>query len=141
MSTSGTMPGACLLCGSTDGVRRADGWHCRVCDWRVGDVPDTELPRPRVDVVYYIRWNERVKIGTTGNPKGRLSALWHHDLLAFERGGRKLERARHIQFADLREGGEWFTAHPRLLEHAADIAHGVDPWHTYARWVSEALCQ
>nr|WP_206687001.1 GIY-YIG nuclease family protein [Microbacterium aquimaris] len=133
------MPAPCRLCGCTDGVRRSDGWRCAVCEWRVGDVPDPELPLPRVDVVYYLRYAARVKIGTSTNPRQRLGAIWHDELLAFEPGGRALEHERHQQFADLREGGEWFRAAPELLAHAATLANGVDPWHTYARWFSAAL--
>ncbi|WP_246087510.1 GIY-YIG nuclease family protein [Paramicrobacterium agarici] len=138
-SVQGAMPGPCLLCGSTVGVRRSNGWHCGICSWRVGDVPDPELPLPRVDVVYYIRYADRVKIGTSHKPRQRLRALWHNELLAFERGGRDVERRRHVQFAHLREGGEWFRADTVLLEHAAALSAAGDPWHAYARWVSEAL--
>lgn len=138
MPNMGAMPGPCLLCGSIKGLRQADGWHCGICGWRVGDVPDPELPRPRVDVVYYIRYDDRVKIGTSADPRQRLRALWHQELLAFERGGRELERQRHNQFAELREGGEWFRADPLLLRHALSIRAGVDPWHAYARWIAEA---
>lgn len=133
------MPGRCLLCGSGDGVRSPDGWHCAVCGWRVGDVPDAELPRPRVDVVYYLRYADRIKIGTTAKPRQRLAVIMHDELLAFERGDRVLERARHAQFAGIREGGEWFTATPELRAHAAMLADGIDPWSRYARWVAEAL--
>jgi len=105
VTTTGTLPAPCRLCGCADGVRIADGWHCVVCGWRVGDVPDPELPLPRVDVVYYLRYADRVKIGTSTNPRQRLAAIWHDELLAFERGGRALERERHRQFAELREGG------------------------------------
>lgn len=139
MPVFGTMPGVCRLCGSPNGVKRTNGWHCCICDWRVGDVPDPELPRPLVPVVYYIRWADRVKIGTSANPQQRLATLWHDEILAFEPGGRDLEQARHTQFADLREGGEWFSADPRLLQHAAALSQGDDPWHAYARWVSTAL--
>lgn len=133
------MPGPCLLCGSQHGSRQSDGWHCSICTWRHGDVPDPELSRPRIDVVYYIRWNDRIKIGTSNNPRQRLRALWHDELLAFERGGREQERTRHLEFADLREGGEWFTADSRLLDHAAALRGTTEPWDAYARWVSMSL--
>ena len=135
------MPGRCLLCGSGDGVRSPDGWHCAVCGWRVGDVPDAELPRPRVDVVYYLRYADRIKIGTTGNPRQRFAAIWHDELLAFERGGRAVEQARHAQFAaDRHPGTEWFRTSEALVAHVAVLAAGVDdPWRLHARWVSEAV--
>ena len=61
----GAMPGPCLLCGGTRGTRADDGWRCAVCLWRYGDAPDADLPPPRVDVVYYLRFDARVKIGTS----------------------------------------------------------------------------
>lgn len=133
------MPGPCALCGGVAGVRASDGWRCAVCGWLVGDVPDAELPRPRIDVVYYLRYADRVKIGTTANPRQRLAAIMHEELLAFERGDRVVERARHTQFASIREGGEWFTATAELRAHAASLADGIDPWDRYARWAAEAL--
>jgi len=135
------LPSPCLLCGSRLGVRWPSGWVCAVCEWRHGEVPDHELPPPRVDVVYYLRYADRVKIGTTANPRQRLAVIWHDDLLAFERGDRALERRRHEQFAAERYGGtEWFRASDRLLAHADTMRRGdVEPWDRYARWVSEAI--
>lgn len=121
-------------------MRRDDRWHCVVCGWRVGDVPDPDLPPPRVDVVYYLRWADRIKIGTTHRPRQRLAAIMHEELLAFEPGARDVEQRRHREFADLREGGEWFTAAPPLLAHIATLGGEppVPPWHAYARWVAQA---
>jgi hypothetical protein len=114
---------------------------CAVCGWRHGEVPDSDLAPPRVDVVYYLRHGGRIKIGTTASPRQRFQAIWHEQLLAFERGDRHLERRRHQQFAEDRfTGSEWFRTTPRLEEHIAQVAAGVsDPWALYARWVAEAL--
>jgi hypothetical protein len=112
-----------------------------VCEWRHGDLVDGELPPPRVDVVYYLGYADRVKIGTTANPRQRLAALWHDDLLGFERGDRRLERRRHEQFADERfDRTEWFRFSDRLRDHI-DIVCGSEeePWDRHARWVSEAV--
>lgn len=135
------LPSPCVLCGSRLGVRYASGWLCAVCEWRHGDVIDSELPSARVDVVYYLGYDDRIKIGTTANPRQRLSAIWHDELLAFERGDRALERRRHVQFAaDRFPGTEWFRRSPQLLAHVAERAAGVeDPWQLYARWTSEAV--
>ncbi|MET0590412.1 MAG: GIY-YIG nuclease family protein [Naasia sp.] len=131
----------CVLCSSRLGVRYPSGILCAVCEWRVGDLPDAELPPPRVDVVYYIRFDDRIKIGTSANPRQRLGALWHEELLAFERGDRALERRRHEQFRALRlERTEWFTAAPELEAHIDTLRAGVvDPWQQHLRWISEAV--
>lgn len=133
------LPSPCRLCGSRLGVRWPSAWLCAVCEWPHGDLPDDELPPPRVDVVYYLRFDERIKIGTTANPRQRFAAIWHDEVLAFERGDRALERARHAQFAAERFGRtEWFAASDALCAHTAVVAGGVDPWNRHARWVSEA---
>ncbi|HEU5223522.1 MAG TPA: GIY-YIG nuclease family protein [Candidatus Lumbricidophila sp.] len=132
-------PGPCALCGASDAVYLAGRWQCALCGWRVGDVPDPDLPLPQVHVVYYLRYANRVKIGTTMHPRARLAAIRHDTLLAFEPGDRTVERLRHSQFATIREGGEWFTATPELLAHIAAIAGSDDPWHVYARLVAAAL--
>lgn len=133
-----TLPQPCLLCGARAGDRRSGHWFCGVCGWRVGDAPDPDLPPPVVEVVYYLRWRERIKIGTSRRPRQRLAAIRHEELLAFERGGRSLEQQRHGEFAALREGGEWFRADAVLRRHVAGLAGHVPPWDRYARWVSEA---
>jgi hypothetical protein len=62
------LPSPCLACGSRLGMHYPSGWVCAVCEWRYGEVPDDDVPPPRVDVVYYLRYGDRVKIGTTANP-------------------------------------------------------------------------
>ena len=135
------LPVPCRLCGSRVGIRYPGGWICAVCEWRVGDIVDDGLPPPRVDVVYYLRHGDRVKIGTTANPRQRFAAIWHEQVLAFERGDRRLEQRRHVPFAaDRFEGSEWFRMSRPLRRHIATVARGTDdPWDRYARWVSEAL--
>ena len=129
----------CVLCGGGTVAVASGRRECIVCGWVVGDSPDAEVERPRVEVVYYLRWDRRIKIGTSSRPRQRLAAIWHHELLAFERGGRAREQERHRQFADLREGGEWFRADPVLLDHVAEIAGDVPPWDAFARWTADAL--
>jgi len=121
-----------------------------VCGWRVGEYLDPGLPMPRIDVVYYVRLRaggsgggaegDRVKIGTTFNPRQRFGALTYDDVLAFELGDRAVEQRRHAQFADARLGtSEWFALTPPLREHILALADGRDPWHVHARWLAEAL--
>ncbi|MFD4421903.1 GIY-YIG nuclease family protein [Agromyces sp. NPDC058484] len=135
------LPSPCIACGSRVGVRYPSGWICAECEWRVGDVPDDELERPVVEVVYYIRFRDQIKIGTSANPRLRLVRLPHDELLAFERGGRALEQRRHAQFVAHRfPGTEWFAVHDALLAHIAELRAGIDdPWAEYGRWMSRRL--
>lgn len=133
------LPSPCRLCGSRIGVRYPTGWACAVCEWPHGEHPDGGLPPPRVDVVYYLRFSDRVKIGTTANPRQRFAALRHEEVLAFERGDRRLEQRRHAEFAVERAGtSEWFELSGRLRAHIDTLAAGVDPWDHWRRWVAEA---
>jgi hypothetical protein len=138
MGINDRLPSECLACGAQRGDRDARGWVCADCGWRVGDIPDGELPPVRVDVVYYVRFRDRIKIGTSGNPRSRLAQLRFDELLAFEQGNRALEQQRHAQFADQRfPGSEWFHVHDALANHIRSIGAG-DPWTVYGRWRSEA---
>jgi len=136
-----TLPSPCQLCGSRLGVRYPSGWLCAICEWKVGDLPDGEVAQPRVDVVYYIRFQQRIKIGTSANPRSRIASLAHEEVLAFERGNRRVEQRRHAQFARERiPGSEWFRVHPELSAHVARLAEGtIDPWDRYRLWVSQEL--
>ncbi|WP_216698780.1 GIY-YIG nuclease family protein, partial [Arthrobacter sp. H41] len=111
-------------------MRYPSAWVCAACEWRVGDVLDEGLPSPRVDVVYYIRFRNRIKIGTTANPRQRLARLWHDEVLAFEKGDRLVEHRRHLEFAAWRlDRSEWFLSAPTLEQHIDRLAAGVDdPW-------------
>lgn len=133
------LPSPCLACGSRLGVRYPTGWLCAVCEWRAGDVPDPGIVVQRIEVVYYIRSGDRVKIGTSANPRQRLGSLHYEEVLAFEPGGRMLERRRHEQFAAHRvPRSEWFALHDELALHIQALSRGVDdPWGLYRRWVSE----
>lgn len=136
----GPLEQPCRLCGGGTGVRDAVGWSCLICGWRVGAYVDPELPPPRIDVVYYLRLGDRVKIGTTFTPRQRFAALPHDEVLAFERGGRSVERARHAEFAADRLGtSEWFALSPGIRAHVERLSGGRDAWAVLARWIAEEL--
>lgn len=137
------LPSPCRLCGSRLGVGYPSGWLCAICEWRVGEWPDGLSEPPRVDVVYYLRNGDRIKIGTSSNPRRRIAQIWHEEVLAFEKGGRPLEQRRHRQFADDRLGtSEWFRASPEVNEHILSLGSGVhDPWQLHLLWVSEAFAR
>lgn len=138
------LPAPCAACGHPVGAHYSSGWVCARCEWRVGDVPDPEviaLGELRVDVVYYVRWRDQVKIGTTANPRRRLAALPVEEVLAFERGDRLVERRRHEQFAAHRyPRTEWFRVHDELIALTDELSAGVDdPWALIDRWTSRRL--
>lgn len=114
-----------------------------------------QVPPPG-QVVYYIKFCCRVKIGTTAMLEARLAELPHDALLATEPGDRTLEQKRHKQFADSRITGEWFTYTPALEAHVLAVRKGLatDPArrfvttdaamlytgksrHTLYRWATE----
>lgn len=68
-------------------------------------------------VVYYLLFADRVKVGTTGDLATRLQNIPHDEVLVTEPGGYALERQRHQEFAHLRVFGEWFRHEGSLVEH------------------------
>ncbi|AXH49725.1 hypothetical protein KNT98_gp83 [Gordonia phage Frokostdame] len=74
--------------------------------------PDSHAP-----LVYYLRFGDRIKIGTSTNLKERLTCIPHDELLATEIGSHGTEHVRHLEFASDRITGEWFHASPRLIAH------------------------
>lgn len=135
------LPSPCRACSARLGIRYPSGWLCAVCEWRVDEVPDHDVSHVRLDVVYYIRFGDRIKIGTSATPRRRLASLPVDEVLAFERGDRLVEHQRHEQFAQHRiPRTEWFEANEALSMHIAEIRAGVvDPWAQYARWLSQKI--
>lgn len=72
-------------------------------------------------VVYYMRFDSLVKIGTTRRIAQRLREIPNEGLLAVEYGTASEERERHRQFGHLRRTGEWFEFTPELGLHIVDI--------------------
>lgn len=81
------------------------------------------------DVVYYVRFADRIKIGTTSNLPTRLAQIPHDELLVIEPGSLPLERLRQRQFADTLVAGqrEWFTISNQLVEHVAMLLGHFGP--------------
>lgn len=94
----------------------------------------------RFNVVYYLRWADRIKIGTTAELRTRLRSIYHDEVLAVEQGSSQLEADRHKQFAASRypRYKEWFTITPDLVEHinALRQQHG-EPIAASERWLVE----
>jgi len=109
--------------------------------WEIDGEPDTDYaailracrdgaastPVLRQSVVYYLRFADRIKIGTSTRYLARMRELPKDELLVTEPGGDDLERARHRQFAALRIRGEWFRAEAPLLAHIVRLRADLAP--------------
>lgn len=76
--------------------------------------------------VYYIATPRHVKIGVSVSPWRRLSSLQTANaedltMLAMEPGSATLEASRHVQFASIRERGEWFRRTAWVEAHATAL--------------------
>lgn len=72
-------------------------------------------------VVYYLRFGDLVKIGTTVKIGQRIRAITNEGLMAVEFGDHRTERLRHFQYAHLRRIGEWFELGPEIGSHIVDL--------------------
>jgi len=140
----------CEVCGKKYGRAGKSGYSCGLCGYQSHDFVGTtylspaergqefrHLPKPKqVEVVYYIQFGDRIKIGTSRNPRSRLGSLPYDQILAFERGGTETEGRRHTQFRESRiRNTEWFEMSDALLAHAAELNEGVsDVWEQYRGW-------
>ena len=81
-----------------------------------GDPPGRQLAPT---VVYYIRFGDRIKIGTSGDVWTRVRQLPCDRLLAIEPGGFDVEHERHVQFKAFRlnANSEWFRDCPEIRKH------------------------
>lgn len=127
------IPGPCPSCGIcgylavtvTDRVRCLNA-QCKYEAW----IDEFETLRRRLlfdaaadqNVVYYIKFRDRVKIGTSGNLKRRWTELVAAEMLyGFEFGAHTLEHRRHRQFAQYRTVGEWFEDNSHIRAHVNNV--------------------
>ncbi|MEJ6488106.1 GIY-YIG nuclease family protein [Leucobacter sp. USCH14] len=84
---------------------------------------------PKVGVVYYMRFGDRIKIGFTEDLRARAKQIPNDEVVAAEPGTMSLERQRHLAFESDRVEGqrEWFDLTPRLAFHMANVRdkHGA----------------
>jgi hypothetical protein len=74
---------------------------------------------PSASVVYYLRFRDMIKIGTTRDLWQRIGSIPHDRLLAIEPGGYELEAVRHEEFKAFRaaRNREWFTDCSEICRH------------------------
>lgn len=127
------IPGACPSCGHagylmvtiTDLVRCLNA----SCHYEAHLVQFEALRRrllfdiaKRRPVVYYIKFRDCVKIGTTRNLQSRWSGLTATEMLyGIEYGDHRLERRRHDKFAPYRTYGEWFEDNQHIRAHINEV--------------------
>lgn len=127
------VPGPCPSCGLagylmvtvTDLVRCLNA----SCTYEAHIVPFELLRRrlmfdlaKRRNVVYYMKFRDCVKIGTTRNLERRWNDISGvESLYGFEWGNHQLEHRRHAKFAPYRTCGEWFKDNQEIRAHINNV--------------------
>jgi hypothetical protein len=92
---------------------------------------DQQALQPQTGIVYYVRFNDMVKIGhTVHTVQERMRGMPEYQLLAVEPGDRQHEATRLRQFNHLlARGREWFTPDAGLWDHIRWVrdTHGAPP--------------
>ncbi|MGW4641820.1 GIY-YIG nuclease family protein [Sphaerisporangium sp. NPDC004334] len=78
------------------------------------------------DVVYILRFGDRIKIGYSANFRRRMSEVPYDELLLVLPGTRAHESALHEIFKEHRISGEWFHPHEDILKFVAEHTHDGD---------------
>jgi len=122
----------CAICGHEGAYPGTTGFMCALCGGKTPDftgkavasyeyVEQSQAERAKTqvhsDLVYYVLFSDRIKIGTTRDIRQRLQNIPNDRVLATEPGGRSVEAMRHNQFKAHRLTGEWFSKAPELLAH------------------------
>lgn len=122
----------CPVCGllaliSTDGLEatcQACNHECTTDGLTINRAWTQQfVQQPPTAVVYYLRFGDRVKIGTTTNLKTRMQSIPYDELLGTEPGSYDIERERHQQFraARIYANREWFNLTEELHQHIAGL--------------------
>ncbi len=82
--------------------------------------------------VYFLRHDDKVKIGVSMDPVARALQLSHRpsDIVGVVQGNERLERSLHARFASDRDGNtEWFTWTTQIADYVAQYADAFTPQH------------
>lgn len=123
-------------CGLSFGVPTAEERRQAEDDLRRRLEEIRATPTVAFEVVYYITWGNRIKIGTTRNLRSRMAVLYHDEVLAIEPGSYTLESQRHREFAGSRveRQKEWFHPTPDLISHVKQLRHqNGQPYEAFDR--------
>lgn len=127
------IPGPCPSCGHTGYLMLSvtDVVRClnASCNYEASAAQFESIRRNLLfdlagsrSVVYYVKFRDWVKIGTSRNLKSRAKGLAGVEMLyGFEWGSYRLERKRHDKFAAYRRFGEWFEDNQHIRAHINNV--------------------
>jgi hypothetical protein len=94
--------------------------------------------RIHMPIVYYMRMDRLVKIGTTTNLALRVETIGPQGVLAVEDGDRQVESQRHQQFVASHSHREWFHISAELGQHIGDLREAWEARYgqTVEEWLS-----
>jgi hypothetical protein len=92
-----------------------------------------------VQIVYYMRMDRLVKIGTTTNLRQRVGQIMPQGVMAVETGDHYVERRRHGQFWADHSHGEWYWLREPLWAHIAEVrtAFEANAGKTTEQWLAD----
>lgn len=85
-----------------------------------------EAEQQRQGYVYFIQFQQQVKIGFSTQPQVRIASLPHDRVIAVIEGTMRDEKRCHAAFDHLRTVGEWFKAAPDLVKFAESLNSDPD---------------
>lgn len=91
---------------------------------------ETKDGKDALSVVYYIQFQNLIKIGKSSDLRNRMVGLPWDSILLTEPGSYKKEHERHEQFKHLNHQGEWFKAEPDLLDFIARRRKDLEEYNT-----------
>ena len=92
-------------------------------------------------MVYFLKANDRVKIGYSSNPTVRIeqiqaSSPYDLEVLLIVDGDRDTERSLHRRFKDCRRKGEWFEYECEVKDYI-DISSNKDRKYEFGFWYED----
>lgn len=95
---------------------------------RFGNALSYQKGGKHAPVIYFMRREREIKIGTSTNLRNRRAAL-NATVLATMPGGVGEESSLHLRFAALRQKGEWFEPGVELIQYINELRrrHGHPP--------------
>lgn len=104
--------GLCPACRAQLILPIATYYEARLDEAMTQAVQARKTLRSERSVVYFIRFGDRFKIGTTINLDRRMMEIQHDEVLLVIPGSHDIERVQHQRFTAHQVRGEWFEWNP-----------------------------